>query len=45
MIQIPRGMPMIVISATHATATAIPEAHQPMNSHQRKRTSSPGPRL
>ena len=44
MIQMPSGMPMIVMSATHAIATAMPDAHQPMNSHHRNRTSRFGPR-
>jgi len=44
MIQMRSGIPMIVTSAIHATATAIPDAHQPMNSHQTKRTRSFGPR-
>ena len=30
MIQMPSGMPMIVMSANHAIVTAMPDAHQPM---------------
>jgi len=44
MIQMPSGIPMIVISAIHAMVTAMPDAHQPMNSHQMKRTRRFGPR-
>ena len=44
MIQMPSGMPMIVTSASQATVTAMPDAHQPMNSHQMKRIRRFGPR-
>src|SRR4029077_6746550 len=37
-------MPRIVISASQAIATTIPDAHQPMNSHQTNRTRRFGPR-
>ena len=44
MSQMPSGMPMIVIRATQAIPTTMPEAHHPMNSHQTNRTSRFGPR-
>ncbi len=37
------GIPMIVTSAIQANMTAIPEAHQPMESHHTARTSRLGP--
>ena len=43
-IQMPSGMPMIVMSANQAIVTAMPDAHQPMNSHHMKRTRRFGPR-
>src|SRR3990170_819301 len=43
MSQIAIGKPMIVTSAIQAIATAIPEAHQPIRSHQMNRTNRFGP--
>ncbi len=44
MSQMPRGMPIIVMSAIQATATTIPEAYQPMRSHYTNRARmSPAP--